>query len=226
MKLTKFAQSTIRLENNAGGSLLFDPGSYNVEPGLLDRSDALVCDVLVITHKHADHFDPNVLKHVTAKEGKPLTLCGADMAPLLAELGFPTRLITPGQTQQICGFTITVTKAVHIVRGEDVPVFGTIIEADGKRIYHSSDTQFRNPEELGVSGMIDAALLPFSGREVVMTEDEAIEFVRLLKPELLIPVHYDSPKDAGLLPAEFAARTSRATGVRCTVMSFGDSVVL
>ncbi len=148
------------------------------------------------------------------------------MAQALSDLGFDARVVEPGDRLSESGFALTVTGAEHIVRGEDIPCFGLIVEADGKRVYHASDTNFKTPEELRVSGDIDWMLVPFSGRGVTMDADEAVAFVRAVSPKGVIPIHYDSPKDAHLDPNHFAERLEKECGVKAMVLAYGEGLAL
>ena len=57
----KFTQSTFLIESRAGNRLLIDPGTHNFEQGLTVEDFEQV-NVVVITHKHADHFDLEATK--------------------------------------------------------------------------------------------------------------------------------------------------------------------
>jgi L-ascorbate metabolism protein UlaG (beta-lactamase superfamily) len=74
---------------------------------------------------------------------------------------------------------------------------GFVITVDGVRIYHAGDSDA--VEELRNLSNIDVALLPVSGT-YVMTADEAVQAVGMVKPKIAIPMHYGtivgSQKDA------------------------------
>jgi len=227
MKITRLAQSTVQIKNNDGRSLLFDPGSYNLDQDILEHLELLTGDVLVVTHKHADHYCPDILRALPPTVDNRFTIAQEDMAePLLRELGFDVCVVKPGDRLTAKGFTLSIVGAEHIVREDVIPCFGLIVEADGKRVYHASDTNFKDPKELGVSGDIDWVLVPFSGRGVTMDADEAIAFVRAIGPKGAIPVHYDSPKDAHLNPVDFAKRLETECGVKTAVLAYGEEIAL
>jgi L-ascorbate metabolism protein UlaG (beta-lactamase superfamily) len=64
---------------------------------------------------------------------------------------------------------------------------GYVIEINGVRIYHAGDTD--NIPELADLKNIDLALLPVSG-VYVMDWQEAVEAVKIIKPKIVIPMHY------------------------------------
>ena len=70
-----------------------------------------------------------------------------------------------------------------------------MIDFSGTRIYHSGDTDLI-PEMQKLTGHNQAkkkfiALLPIGGR-FTMSVEEAFEAVKLIKPSLVIPMHYGS----------------------------------
>ena len=54
-----------------------------------------------------------------------------------------------------------------------------------------------------------------------MSLDEAVRFSTEVNPHLVIPVHYDSPKDSHINPQEFVDKI-RNKGANSKVMNFGD----
>src|SRR3989338_4038147 len=118
-------------------------------------------DLILITHEHADHLS---LK---------------DIEKLLKQ-----------------GITIETIPAYNInkFRAPNMPFHpkqdgrvGFIITVNGKRIYHAGDTDCI-PEMQQLKN-IDIALLPVSGT-YVMTPEEAVQAVKIIKPKIAIPMHY------------------------------------
>ena len=61
MKLTKYEHACFTLET-AGEVLVVDPGSFTDDFVVTDNIAAIV-----VTHEHADHFDPDKLAAIYAK---------------------------------------------------------------------------------------------------------------------------------------------------------------
>jgi L-ascorbate metabolism protein UlaG (beta-lactamase superfamily) len=75
----------------------------------------------------------------------------------------------------------------EVFHPKDMGGVGFVVEVDGFRMYHAGDTD-RIPEMDGLK-KLDLAFLPISGT-FVMTLEEAIEAAQVLKPKMVIPMHF------------------------------------
>jgi|GEM_PF-1469003 len=225
MKLRRLAQSTIVLTARSGATLLVDPGKYNLDPGNLTLETFPVADVVIITHKHADHFDLDLLKAMLSRS-KPRIITNDELKPVLAKHGIDSHAVKPGDSLTEAGFSIKIIQADHFVRGELILNFGIVVSADDKSVYHTSDTRFIDTSFLPPETRSDCLLLPISNRGVVMGIDDALVFASELKPKLTIPIHYDSPKDKDRVnPREFADKAPKF-GLNSRVLNFGEEIEL
>lgn len=217
MKITKYAQSTVDIEHG-GKKVLIDPGNYNFEPGRLSREDFKNIDVLVVTHKHADHFDLDAVKAIYA-QSKPTILTTKELVDVMANADVPARLLKVGQVEKMAGFRIVGVRADHVVRGEVIDAFGVVVEADNKRVYHTSDTTYfeEKPSD------IDMVFVPINNRGVAMDFEAAAKFVRELSPKIAVPVHYDSPKDSHINPNDWVKLLADSQ-IEARVMAFGEQL--
>ncbi len=225
MKLRRLAQSTVLLTAQTGRRLLIDPGKYNLDPGRVTSKDFPIADVIAITHKHADHFDLELLKSILSRS-KPVILTNSEIDKILHNEGIDSKVIVEGTKIVEAGFTLTATKTDHVVRGENIANFGLVISADGTSIYYTSDTRFMDPSLLPEETRTKYLFVPISDRGVVMGIDDALVFASELKPLLVIPLHYDSPKDKDRVdPKEFAEKANRY-GIKACVLGFGEEMEL
>jgi len=225
MKLKRLAQSTVLLTTKSGKTLLVDPGKYNLDPGKLTLETFPVADVVVITHKHADHFDIELLKAMLTRS-KPRILTNEEIKPVLEKQGISAHVVKAGDTLEEAGFSIKAIQADHVVRGEFIVNFGLVVSADGKSLYHTSDTRFIDSSLLPPETRADYLLLPISNRGVVMGIDDALVFASELKPKVVVPVHYDSPKDKDRVdPREFEQKGPKF-GLQVRVLDFGQEIEL
>lgn len=215
MKITKYAQSTVEIEHG-GKKILIDPGNYNFEPGRLSREDFRDIDVLIVTHKHADHFDLAAVKAIYA-QSKPTILTTKELVDAMATADVLARVLTVGQVEELAGFRITGVRADHVIRGEVVDAFGVVVEADHKRVYHTSDTIYFKEKPTD----IDMVFVPINNRGVAMDFDDAAKFVRELSPKIAVPVHYDSPKDSHITPHDWVKLLADSK-IEARVMAFGE----
>lgn len=219
MKIIRYAQSTIQIENE-GKKVLIDPGSYNFEPGRLTREDFKDIDVLIVTHKHGDHFDLQAVKTIH-DNSNPIILTVKELATVMEREGIASNILNVGQSINTSGFYIEAIKADHVVNGEIIDIFGVIVEANGKRIYHTSDTVYMEEKPSN----IDLIFVPINNRGVAMDFEDAARFVREIDPKTAVPVHYDSPKDSHINPSDWA-NLLKDDNIEVTVMAFGESLEL
>ncbi len=225
MKLKHLAQSTVVLTSKAGSTLLVDPGQYNLEPGRLTAETFPTADLIVITHKHADHFDLELLQAMLSRSD-PVIITNHELKDSLQKVGISASAVDVGDVLEEAGFHIRTTLTDHVVRGESIVNFGVIVSADEVTLYHPSDTRYIEPALLPEETKADCLLVPISDRGLVMGMDDALFFSHQLSPGLVIPIHYDGPKDRDRIdPEEFVTKAGQL-GLRAQILSFGEEIEL
>jgi len=102
---------------------------------------------------------------------------------------------------------------------------GFLFYIDGKKIYHACDTGlFYDMKLIGEEG-IDLAILPI-GDNFTMGPDDALRAVKLIEPEQVVPIHYDTFEVIKQDPQAWALRVEKETATKVTVMKPGDSLEL
>ena len=100
-------------------------------------------------------------------------------------------MVQPGDKLTVSGIQIEAVPAYNTNKNfhpKQNGWLGFVLTVDGVRIYHAGDTDLI-PEMDSIKA--DIALLPVSGT-YVMTAEEAVEAAKIIKPKLVIPMHYDS----------------------------------
>ncbi len=148
-------------------------------------------DLLIATHAHYDHFDPDSIP-LMMKNGKTKLICAPDCKVETEMLNLDQSRITylkVGDVFENADVKITAMPCDH---GEEAPeAIGLFIEADGRRIYIAGDTCFREDtfsrEEL--SGA-DVLIMPINGAFGNLNETEGAKAAGIIKAKLTIPCHY------------------------------------
>lgn len=102
---------------------------------------------------------------------------------------------------------------------------------DGKRIVNLGDTILHEKEWQSIKNP-DVLMIPIGGRQArnTMDEEEALKAVKIMKPKLVIPCHYNCPGlfSKHLNPADdqYFKREVEKMGIRCKVMRNGESIEL
>jgi len=161
-------------------------------------------DLVLASHKHSDHFDPETLPDLMASSQALLVLPEAIRDNALA-LSLPAdRLLGLDARDRVerAGFCVRAVPSAH--EGLDTDragrhlYLGYVIESEGLRIYHSGDTLAYEglSKHLGPQ-RLDVMLLPINGREPArgvpgnMSAAEAIDLAIKLRPRFVVPHHYD-----------------------------------
>lgn len=135
------------LARTAGVRWALDPFSLFTRAGgvsTLDyRADLVPLDLILLSHRHADHFDPHLLTELCAS---PLTWIVPEFMLEMVTTFLPLdadRVIIARVDQPIQFKTMTITpfKALHIRGKSGVPELGYLVEYPGKRWLFPGDTR-------------------------------------------------------------------------------------
>ena len=196
VKLTWLGHSTFRIETPGGRTILIDPWVMG-NPMCPDSEKNLrKVDVMLCTHGHFDHIGDAV---ELAKRHNPMVVGIFELCAWLQKKGVQqTSPMNKGGTQQVGDISITMVNAVHscgIMDGDDIvyggEACGYIIEFEnGLKIYHAGDTSvFSDMTIIRELYQPEIALLPI-GDHFVMSPREATYACGLLRPKLVIPMHF------------------------------------
>ena len=238
-RVTYVGHATVRIELD-GVRLLTDPV---LRPRVLHLRrvghvppDALRgVDAVLLSHAHWDHLDLPSLERV----GKEVPIvCPQGVAGLLRRKRFAhVTTLDVGAEIRIGELVVTGVHAEH--DGSRGPLgasgeLGYVIEGS-RRIYFAGDTDLF--EDLAAIGPLDVALVPVTGWGATvgpghLDPERAAEAVRLLQPQVAVPIHWGTLARIGRLPdpeppQEFARLVERAApDVRVRILEPGGTLDL
>ena len=174
-------------------------------------------DLILITHSHTDHCDPDRIKEVLEEE--TLIIAPKDCASIL---GRSVKTLKPGEKTSIGNIRIKAVEAYNNKRfrtpgnpfhpkGFGV---GYLITIHDKTIYHAGDTDF--VPEMRHLGKVDVALLP-SGDTYTMNNAEAAEAAAAINPKVVLPMHR---WDAN--PEEFESAVVAKSKIKVVILKEGE----
>ena len=188
------------------GILLRGSKTVYVDPVDLEDYEIFAADIVMITHKHEGHLSVEDLRLVC--QADTMIVTNHDVAAMLSDMDMPKPdILPPKGTFRARGIHVEAISAYMLedrikqtssdvgpASVESVPPhpyeadgLGFIIEMDQVRIYHAGDTGL--VPEMRLIKEIDIAVLPIAGWSV-MSPHEAAAAVRILQPEVAVPVHY------------------------------------
>ncbi len=154
-----------------------DPMVWDIKP-----------DLLLITHEHIDHYDPETVPHFVNENTSMTVLSPFSVRSKL--LSYPGKhnlvQVVPGVVWTHGDVTITTVGAVH----SDPYAVGFIVEYEGESVYLTGDTLFCPPLLDEISVDVDYVVLPVNGKGNNMNADDAAKFADYLDAKCAIPVHF------------------------------------
>lgn len=188
MKITKYPQSCILIETK-GRKILIDPGIIKYKEEYFETWNKV--DVILITHKHSDHCNVEVLEKINPDI--------KIYASSEVKNEYPTLNITVVKEGDIIKIEDKIQmEVVHAEHGYIPPMktgakvienIGYIVDDKETRVYITSDSIcFQNEYQC------DILCVPVSDYGVTMGAFEAALFAKEANAKLVIPLHADSPR--------------------------------
>jgi L-ascorbate metabolism protein UlaG (beta-lactamase superfamily) len=187
MKIKYFGHSAFLIDD-----LLIDP-YIKENPACPVKIGDIKCNIICITHDHHDHLGD---AFEIAKKNNATIVGIYDIVKKAEEKGLKTELMNIGGSIKLQDWEIRLVPATH--SGNPV---GFVLKKD-KTIYHAGDTGLFMDMMLIADYNLDVALLPIGGR-YTMDIEQAVEACKMLRPKVVIPMHYNTWNVIKANPNEF-----------------------
>jgi L-ascorbate metabolism protein UlaG (beta-lactamase superfamily) len=183
LEITFVGHATLMFEYN-GKIVHVDPVSREADYSKMPKAD-----IILVTHEHGDHLDPDVLK-ILQKDNTKIILTEKCAGKVENSI-----VMKNGDIQYADWLKIEAVPAYNIVhkRNNGQPFHprgdgnGYVVTFGNKRVYIAGDTE--NTPEMKTLKSIDIAFLPMNV-PYTMSPEMVADAVRAFKPAIIYPYHY------------------------------------
>lgn len=195
MKISYHGHSVVKIEAE-GKTILIDPfinGNALCDLKVEDQKP----DAILLTHGHNDHVGDTV---EIAKQSGALVVAPNELAVYLGWQGIKTHPMHIGGSRQFDFGKVKFTQAFHgssyVTENNEIIYTGMpggiLFTAEGKTIYHAGDTAlFSDMKLIGERHPVDVLFIPI-GDNFTMGPEDAAYAVSLIKPKVVVPIHYNT----------------------------------
>jgi L-ascorbate metabolism protein UlaG (beta-lactamase superfamily) len=224
MKITWHGHSNFEIEDSL--NTIVDP-FFNGNPEADISWEKVNPDVLIVTHGHADHMGDALS---IAKATDCEMICVNEIAKYAQSNGVDAMGANIGGTIELGMTRYSFVPAVHS-NGIDDAGFGWdagspagVVIRDRSVVYHAGDTAlFSDMSLIHELYKPKVALLPIGGR-FTMDAEAALMAVKLIKPEIVIPMHYNTFDVIKADPYKFQRLVEENTDTEAIVLESGDNI--
>jgi L-ascorbate metabolism protein UlaG (beta-lactamase superfamily) len=173
MKLTKYEHACFTVEKD-DQILVVDPGVFS--PDFIPPENVIS---IIVTHKHADHYDHDMIAEIIDKNPDALIL-GHETVVSAIDV-FETKAVSAGEIVTVGPFELEFFGGQHALIHETIPRVANLGVLIDELLYYPGDS-FTFPEK-----PVDVLALPISAPWLKMSE--VMDFLVAVRPRLAFPTH-------------------------------------
>lgn len=173
MKLTKYEHACFTVEKD-NQLIVIDPGALSKDFVVTNNIKAIV-----VTHSHPDHFDPNTLADIFAKNPDSLLISTQEVVEKMVD--HTSKLAIPNEKFEIGPFSLEFFGGKHATIYQQTPDLDNVGVLINKKVYYPGDS-------LTIPKVpVDTLAIPL-GAPWLKTS-EAIDFLLAVEPRQAFPTH-------------------------------------
>ncbi len=211
MEFTKFAHSCVRFDDG-DRTLVVDPGIFSDNDAALDGADGVL-----ITHEHADHVVPDVLRAALQGNSRLRVWATPAVAGQFEEFGEQVVAVGAGESFDAVGFAVRTFGGQHAVIHPTIPVIANVGYLIDEQVCHPGDSL------IVPAARVDLLLAPIHAPW--SKASEVIDYVVAVRAPRTIGIHDALLTDAGRgIVENHVARIGGEHGVEYGSPRPGDTI--
>lgn len=179
-------------------------------------------DLIISSHGHRDHFDPEAINALLRDHTKVVVRPGCEIDKLKTTRVVEMEINT---TLDLEGARITSVPAHNVkrFRSPGTPFhpegfgMGIVLTCQGVKFYYAGDTDFIESMKDLKKEEIDLAFLPIGGT-YTMDAEEAAEATAAIAPKQVVPIHYNCIPNTEADPAIFKEKVEALCGAQVVIL--------
>ncbi len=196
MRITWLGQAGLLFEKN-GFKIMIDPYLSDSVKKINPKNYRRVAvnesffdikpDVMIFTHNHLDHYDPETVERFITGESKILVLSPKSVWDEVRKIGGCNNYVLFNRHTSWTenGINFTAVKAEH----SDPTPIGVIIDDGEKKYYITGDTLYNEEIFADIPEDIYALFLPVNGVGNNMNMTDASRFAKRVNAKKVVPIH-------------------------------------
>lgn len=145
-------------------------------------------DIIVLTHNHLDHTDPETLKHYLTEDSGITVLAPKNAWDNARSFGGDNNYVMFNRLTTWTEFGIKFS-AVYAEHSDDSAI-GVIIDDGNEKYYLTGDTLYNENVFADLPGDIDVMFLPVNGVGNNMNMTDAAKFAERVGAKAVVPMHF------------------------------------
>lgn len=190
MKIKKIEHSCVVVEEGSV-KMLFDPGMFSKS-----AENITGLHFIIITHKHSDHLDMDLLKKLLASNPQARVITNSDVGGELDKEGIKYEMVDGGKTFDMDGVSLEAFGTQHAPIHKTVPEVENTSYLVGEKFYHPGDAYHKCPKP------VEVLALPMSAPWG--TVGQSVDYALELKPKKCFSIHDGMLKFRG--PYDFVSK--------------------
>ena len=144
-------------------------------------------DVMIFTHNHLDHYDPETVERFIGADTAVTVLCPRSVWGTVRKMGGNNNYVEFNRHTSWTegGIRFTAVKAEH----SDHDAIGVVVDDGERKYYVTGDTLYNEEIIADLPADIDTVFLPVNGVGNNMNMEDGARFCERIAPRVAVPLH-------------------------------------